>query len=114
MIEKINSYNTTNTITKTSGPAKEDSKIKDKNFAPNNEIETSEKKEEKLSLYSKIMRNLALANMRLRNRTNSANTLINNQNDLLMQQQIAQQMHQQAMQDHFTAVQMTTPGMGII
>ena len=71
--------------------------------------------EEKLSWHSKIMRNLALAQMMLVNRHRNGfnNTLNNGQNDM-MQQQIIQQMNQQAFQDHMTAVQMTTPGMGII
>ncbi len=65
--------------------------------------ENKTKKDEQLSWFSKAMKNLALANIKISQ----------NQNQL-WQQQIAQQMAQQALQDHMTAVQMTTPGMGII
>jgi len=77
--------------------------------------DTSGKDDEKdFSLYSKIMQNLALANLFLAGR-NHRNTL--NQNHILMDEQnrqIAQQMSDMANQAHMTAVQMTTPGMGII
>lgn len=72
--------------------------------------ENKTKKDEQLSWFSKVMRNLALANMRIAHN----NSAIAQQQDQLWQQQIAQQMAQQALQDHMTAVQMTTPGMGII
>lgn len=69
------------------------------------------------SLYSKIMRNLALASMMLGNRSNLTQMNINNMNQQMLEQQQMMTnmlMHQQAMQDHMTAVQMTTPGMGFI
>ena len=77
------------------------------------------------SLYGKIMQNLALATMMMNHRRSSLtqrnieqmNLQMQQQNDwmnnLLMQQQ-AMQAHQQAMQNNMTAVQMSTPGMGII
>lgn len=65
--------------------------------------ENKTKKDEQLSWFSKAMKNLALANIKISQ----------NQNQL-WQQQIVQQMAQQALQDHMTAVRMTTPGMGII
>ena len=70
------------------------------------------------SLYGKIMKNLALASMMMNNRrSNLAQMGINNMNQQMLEQQnmlTNMLMHQQAMQDHMTAVQMTTPGMGII
>ncbi len=70
------------------------------------------------SLYGKIMQNLALATMMMNNRrSNLAQMGINNMNQQMLEQQnmlTNMLMHQQAMQDHMTAVQMTTPGMGII
>lgn len=65
--------------------------------------ENKTKKDEQLSWFSKAMKNLALVNIKISQ----------NQNQW-WQQQIAQQIAQQALQDHMTAVQMTTPGMGII
>ena len=70
------------------------------------------------SLYGKIMQNLALASMMMNNRrSNLAQMGINNMNQQMLEQQnmlTNMLMHQQAMQDHMTAVQMTTPGMGMI
>ena len=64
------------------------------------------------------MKNLALASMMMNNRrSNLAQMGINNMNQQMLEQQnmlTNMLMHQQAMQDHMTAVQMTTPGMGII
>ena len=64
------------------------------------------------------MRNLALATMMMNNRrSNLAQMDINNMNQQMLEQQQMMTnmlMHQQAMQDHMTAVQMTTPGMGFI
>lgn len=69
------------------------------------------------SLYSKIMQNLALASMMLGNRSNLTQMNINNMNQQMLEQQqmlTNMMMHQQAVQDHMTAVQMSTPGMGFI
>lgn len=72
----------------------------------------SEKDDEKdFSIYSRIMQNLALANLFLAGRRYQ-NTLHQNMDE--HNRQIAQQMHDMANQAHMTAVQMTTPGMGII
>ena len=85
-----------------------------------NESHTQNLEEENVdpSLYSKIMRNLALATMMMSNRrSNLAQMDINNMNQQMLEQQQMMTnmlMHQQAMQDHMTAVQMTTPGMGFI
>ena len=82
----------------------------------NSKQDDNANKEEELSLYGKFMRNLALASMYMANRRNSMQNLqmINSQNDMMQNQFIAQQMHDMAQQAHMTAVQMTTPGMGII
>jgi hypothetical protein len=70
------------------------------------------------SLYGKIMQNLALATMMMNHRRSSLTQRNIEQMNLQMQQQNDLMtnllMQQQAMQDHMTAVQMTTPGMGII
>lgn len=84
-----------------------------------NESHTQNLEDEKVdpSLYSKIMRNLALASMMLGNRSNLTQMNTNNMNQQMLEQQqmlTNMLMHQQAMQDHMTAVQMTTPGMGFI
>ena len=87
--------------------------------------EKSEDEKVDPSLYGKIMQNLALATMMMNNRRSSLtqrnieqmNLQMQQQNDLmnnLLMQQQAMQAHQQAMQNNMTAVQMSTPGMGII
>ncbi len=82
-----------------------------------------QKEEVDPSMYGQIMKNLALASMMLTNRNNAwrqalqQNQLVNDMNLQMEQQNIMMNnmlMHQQAMQDHMTAVQMSTPGMGFI
>ena len=97
-----------------------------KNYKPKDILYSSksdEKQNEQKEVYSgklaQIMRNIALANMMING--NHSNYALQ---DFAKQQQIMQdnfnaiQMHQQAvdmaLQAHNTAVQMTTPGMGII
>lgn len=80
-----------------------------------NNKDTSAKEEDKLSLSQRIMANLALAKMMAKDNLDwvmQQQQIFNQQ----MQQDnmIAQQAAQQALQDHMTAVQMTTPGMGIV
>ena len=80
------------------------------------EKEKSDKLEEDLSTAGKIMRNLLKAQMMMSGILGSStfNPAMNYEQDQIIQNQIVQQMNQQALQDHMTAVQMSTPGMGII
>ncbi len=92
-----------------------------KMYMPKEKLYNSKKEpnadmEKDLSLYGKFMRNLAIANMYLANRRNNMINMqmANMQNDMMLNQVITQQMNDMAQQAHMTAMQMTTPGMGIV
>ena len=97
-----------------------------KNYKPKDILYNSkpiEQPNEPKEVYSgklaQIMRNIALAGMMINgNRSNQALQDFTNQQQIMQDNFNAMQMHQQAvdaaMQAHNMAVQMTTPGMGIV
>lgn len=79
----------------------------------------NEQKEVYSGKLTQIMKNIALADMMINgNRSNQGLQDFANQQQIMQDNFNAMQMHQQAvdmaMQAHNTAVQMTTPGMGIV